>query len=123
MTETAVYIDSLRLHAYHGVLPQERVVGNDYVVSLSVAYPWAKAGESDTLADTLSYAELANVVEREMSTASQLLEHVAWRIAEAIHREWPEATAVTIDIKKVAPPMRWDTNGCGVTLTKHFLAM
>ena len=24
----------MRFHAYHGVLPQERIVGNDYVVTI-----------------------------------------------------------------------------------------
>lgn len=118
MTETYVYIDNLRLHAYHGVLGQERVVGNDYVVRVRVGYPWMAAGDSDSLADTLSYADLAALVRREMSEPSKLLEHVARRIAKAVRREFPKATSLSLDIKKTAPPMPFDTDGCGVTLTE-----
>lgn len=39
-----IYLKNVRFHAYHGVLPQETQVGNDYVVNLDVSYdspkPW-----------------------------------------------------------------------------------
>ena len=46
----------MRLHACHGVLKQERTVGNDYVVNVSVDYPFEPALESDDVSDTLNYS-------------------------------------------------------------------
>ena len=37
--KATIVIDGLRIRARHGVLPQERVVGNEFEVSLSLVYP------------------------------------------------------------------------------------
>lgn len=115
--QTYVHIDNLRIHAYHGVMLQERTVGNDYVVNLSVAYPWQEAMATDDVGDTLNYAELSDVVKKEMSVPSNLLEHVAGRIAKAIGNRFPKATSLRLRITKVAPPMHTDCDGAGVELS------
>ena len=33
MTSSYVYVKNLRIHAYHGVLPHENIVGQDFIVS------------------------------------------------------------------------------------------
>jgi dihydroneopterin aldolase len=48
-------------------MPQERKVGGWFVVSLRVHYSIAKAIESDEVVDTLNYAELCDVIRREMN--------------------------------------------------------
>lgn len=123
MIETAVYIKNMRLHAYHGVLEQERVVGNDYVVNVTVGYPWQPAAKSDDVCDTLNYALLAEIVKREMTVPSNLLEHVAMRIVKAVKEDFPLTISVSLDIRKLAPPMEYDTDGCGVTLNVRFDSM
>ena len=34
-----IILQNLRFHAFHGVMPQERFVGNDYVLNLRISYP------------------------------------------------------------------------------------
>lgn len=104
----------MRLHACHGVLEQERIVGNDYVVNLIVDYPLQQACESDDVADTLDYSVAAAIIREEMATPSKLLENVAHRIAYSIIRRFPATEAVEVDILKIAPPMQADTAGAGV---------
>ncbi len=116
MTQGKIYIQNLRLHAFHGVLPQERVVGNDYVINVTVDYPLDAAGESDDVADTLNYAELADVIKEEMAVQSNLLEHVVARIAKAVLKRFVAAETVEIDLRKIAPPMPVDADGAGVRL-------
>ncbi len=118
MTQTngQIYISNLRLRAFHGVLPQEREVGNDYVVSLTVDYPLEAACLSDDVADTMNYAEAAETIKHEMSIPGNLLEHVAHRICRAILERFPLATKVTVDLRKVTPPMSVDSDGAGVRL-------
>lgn len=109
-----VYIKDMRLHAFHGVNEQERVVGNDYVVNVCVDYPLEQACDSDDVNDTLNYATLVDIVKQEMKKPSNLLEHVAGRIASAVFAMHADAEAVTIDIRKVAAPMSADFDGAGV---------
>lgn len=111
-----VYIKDMRLHAFHGVNEQERVVGNDYVVNVCVDYPLEQACDSDDVNDTLNYATLVDIVKQEMKKPSNLLEHVAGRIASAVFAMHAKAEAVTIDIRKVAAPMSADFDGAGVRL-------
>ena len=59
-------------------------MGGEFLVDLRVGYPIADAMQSDEVADTLNYAELYQLVKREMEIPSKLLEHVAGRIVKAI---------------------------------------
>ena len=116
---TVVFIDEVRFHAFHGVMPQERAVGADFTVSLRVEYDFTKAAVSDDLADTISYADLFHVMKREMLIPSQLLEHVAARIVKAIASKWPQVQWLDIRLRKDNPPMGADCKGAGVEL--HFI--
>ena len=112
-----IYLENLRLHAYHGVGELEHNVGNDYVINVSVEYPIDTACHSDNVNDTLNYAILADIVKTEMSVPSKLLEHVAYRIWESLISRFPLTESATIDIKKVAPPFSADCDGAGVRIT------
>ena len=111
-----IFIRNLRLYAYHGVLPQERVVGGDYSVSLRVAVDMSKASLTDQMEDTVSYADIKDVVVEEMAQPSSLLEHVAGRIARRVCSEFPTVGEVEVEIVKLNPPMGADCDGAGVTL-------
>lgn len=116
MMESSVFVNDLRLYAYHGVLPQERRVGGDYSITLRVHYNISRAMETDCVADTLSYADLCDVVRREMAVPSQLLEHVAGRIARTVLDTYAGATAVDVTLVKLNPPMGVSCAGAGVEL-------
>ncbi|MBQ9667434.1 MAG: dihydroneopterin aldolase [Prevotella sp.] len=111
-----IYIAGLRLHARHGVMEQERRVGGEFEVTLSVDYDISRAMETDDVADTLSYADLCDYVRSEMAVPSNLLEHVAGRIARGILQRWPQVGAVNLSITKLNPPMGADCDGAGVEL-------
>ena len=108
MMQTSIRLEKMRFYAYHGVMEQERRVGNDFEVTIEVWYPFEAAMESDNLDDTMNYAELYAIVEREMNKPSQLLEHVAGRIINAIKKEIPAATAGELSISKLRPPFKCD---------------
>ena len=114
LTESYICLHEVRFYAFHGVMPQERSVGGEFLVSVKVGYPLEKAMSSDGVADTLNYAELYELVKKEMMQPSSLLEHVMGRIVEAIEKAFPEVTSVEVKIKKVNPPMGSDSNGAEV---------
>lgn len=113
-----ILLRDLRFHAFHGVLPQERLVGGNFVVDLRVGYPLAQAMTSDRVDNTLNYASLYALVEREMQQPSSLLEHVAGRIVQAIAKTFPEALSIDLTLTKQNPPMGADCKGAGVEM--HF---
>ena len=70
--ESYIELKEIRIHAYHGVCKQERRVGNDYIVRIKVKFDISKAAESDSVSDTINYADIYDVVKCEMSTPSNL---------------------------------------------------
>jgi dihydroneopterin aldolase len=114
LTESYICLHEVRFYAFHGVMPQERSVGGEFLVSVKVGYPLEKAMSSDDVADTLNYAALYELVKKEMMQPSSLLEHVMGRIVEAIEKAFPEVTSVEVKIKKVNPPMGSDCKGAEV---------
>ena len=114
-----ILLSDLRFHAFHGVLPQERLVGGNFVVDLRVGYPLAQAMTFDQVNDTLNYASLYALVEREMQQPSSLLEHVAGRIAQAIAKTFPQALSIDLTLTKQNPPMGADCKRAGVEM--HFV--
>ena len=114
LTESYICLHEVRFYAFHGVMPQERSVGGEFLVSVKVGYPLEKAMSSDDVADTLNYAALYELVKKEMMQPSSLLEHVMGRIVEAIEKAFPEVASVEVKIKKVNPPMGSDSNGAEV---------
>lgn len=114
LMSSKIYLRNVRFHAFHGVLPQERIVGNDYLVNLVLDYDFSSAMQTDELQGTLNYAEVYQKVREEMAVPSKLLEHVAGRIAHRLFSDFPEIQKLQLSITKVNPPMGADSDGAGV---------
>lgn len=111
-----VCLKNLRFHARHGVLPQERATGGEFVVNIRAKYPLEKAVESDDVADTLNYAEMFEIINKEMQTPSCLLEHVAGRIGKSIIEKMPMIETLDVTLEKINPPMGADAESASVEL-------
>lgn len=106
----------LRFHAYHGVLEQEQIVGNDYCLDVRMKYDISKAMLSDNIDDTLNYAKAYELIREEMMIPSQLLEHVAYRIGSRLIKQFPEIENIDIRLMKKNPPMGADGDGAMIEL-------
>lgn len=116
LTESYIHIDGIRLHARHGVLPQEQLTGNDYIINVRASYDISRAMQTDDVADTLNYAEVYNIIKEEMNIPSKLIEHVAGRIANRLMDSYADISSVMLRITKGNPPMGADCNGAGVEI-------
>lgn len=114
LMSSKIYLRNVRFHAFHGVLPQEGIVGNDYLVNLVLDYDFSSAMKTDDLHGTLNYAEVYQKVREEMVVPSKLLEHVAGRIAHRLFSDFPEIQKLQLSITKVNPPMGANSDGAGV---------
>ena len=115
-----IYLEDLKIYAYHGVLPQENLVGTYYLINLELHADIWNATTSDDLNDTISYAAINDIVHEEMEILSKLLEHVCGRILTRIHTEFPQITYVKIKLTKTAPPMKGEMKGASVEFEKSF---
>lgn len=106
----------LRFHAFHGVMAQEQLVGNDYLLDVRVRYDLSKAMLSDDVNDTLNYATVYEMIRQEMQIPSCLLEHVAYRIGNRLMTTFPQLESIDIHLTKKNPPMGADGDGAMIEL-------
>ena len=114
-----IKINNIRVHAWHGCLPEESIIGSDYRVDLVVTTDLSKPSETDRLKDTVDYVLLNNIVKEEMSIKSKLLEHVAKRILDRIFAEAPAVKTTEISVSKINPPIGGDVESVTVVLFKE----
>ena len=117
--KSKIILEDIKIYAYHGVLPEEAIIGNHYVVSLEVHSDLEKASQSDDLKDTINYAEINDIVHQEMGVRSQLLEHVIGRIIAKIENQFPQITFIKIKLTKTRPPMRGEMQGVSIEMQKQ----
>lgn len=102
-------------------MPQERVVGGWFRVSVEAETLDTRSMESDVLTDTVNYADIARTICEEMSIPSLLVEHVAGRIGRRLLSDYPTLEGVTVRVTKENPPipgLQCDGAGVEITLRK-----
>lgn len=100
-----VRLEKVRFHSFHGLLPQEAKVGNDFEADIVVTIPDLVDADDDSLDNSLCYAALFEVVKQEMGKPSGTLEHLTRRIGKAILERWPWVAGVEVSVCKLAPPI------------------
>lgn len=111
-----VLINDIRIHAFHGVMPQERIVGADFIINVKIDTDFTHAMKTDDLTGTISYADVYDVIKQEMMIPSALLEHVGARIVNQIFGRFEQAKSIWISIVKENPPMGADCKGAGIEI-------
>jgi len=89
---------------YHGVNADERANGQRFVVDVSIGIDLSAAAESDDLARTVDYGDLAEGVHDALaSEPKQLIESVAWRVVDLCLTYEPVQWARVTVHKPMAP--------------------
>lgn len=111
-----IFLKDIHCYAYHGVAPQENLIGNEYTVNLKLKVDITKASQTDEVEDTVNYAEVHNMVKTEMAIPSKLLEHVGGRIVQKLFDKFPSIEEVELRLSKRNPPMGADIDAAGIEL-------
>lgn len=117
--QITIKLKKMRFYAYHGLLPQERITGNNFVVEIIFTADVARSLESDNVDDTINYAAVYNLVKAEMAKPSRLLEHVAGRIFSKIKASFPEITSLRVALAKLNPPVGGEVDASEVIITDN----
>ena len=101
-----IILEGMRFYGFHGVNPEERVLGQEYLVDLTVELDLGRAGRTDRLEDTISYTRIYRAVKDVMEGDSRnLLEAAAQAIADRVLSEFP-VESVAVRVMKPHPPIR-----------------
>lgn len=116
MFTSEIFIKGLKIFAYHGAIEQEHTTGAYYIIDVQISTDFSQSIKSDSLSGTINYAEVHDIIKREMSIPSQLIEHVAGRIISSIFKHEDKAKAIRLSITKQNPPMGADCIGAGIEI-------
>ncbi len=101
-----ISITGISAIGFHGVFPEERKNGQNFVVDLKLIFDLAPAGESDDLTKTINYASVAEItVEEIIGEPVALIETLATRISERLLKDFPLLDSVIVTVHKPQAPV------------------
>lgn len=107
MSSDRIILTGMQFYGFHGVNPEERRLGQPFVVDLEAELDLSIAGSSDRLQDTVSYTDLYRVVKRVVEGEPRnLLEAAAAAIADDVLAQQSPVRAVRVRVQKPRPPIR-----------------
>jgi dihydroneopterin aldolase len=115
-----IELRGLRALGTHGLLPEERVRAQPFEIDLEIATDLVAAGRSDALRDTIDYGAVSQAVAAVVEGGhADLMEHLAQRVVDATFEvAGPAASAVTVTVRKLRPPVPVDLASAAVTITR-----
>ena len=113
-----IQIENMEFYSFHGHFKEERIVGNKFLVDLTIETDMKIPAESDNLKDAVNYQLLYEIVKQQMELKSHLLEHIAGRILDAIYAEMQGINKVTVKVSKLNPPMGGKIGSVSIILSR-----
>lgn len=114
-----IIIKGLKIYAFHGVNKEEKDQGQNFIVDAVLYVDLSKAGNTDKVSDTVSYAKVTKTIIKTVNEKSyDLLEKVATRIIQQIFDEFLSVKKVDVTVKKPEAPINADFDYMAVNICK-----
>jgi dihydroneopterin aldolase len=108
----------MEFYAFHGHFKEERIVGNKFIVDLTIETDMKLPAESDNLRDAVNYQRVYEIIKTQMGLKSHLLEHIASRIIDTIYSELGGIEKITVKVSKMNPPMGGKIGSVSIIMSK-----
>ncbi len=116
-----IIIEELQLYGYHGVLEEEKRLGQKFLVSLVLYGEFIKSENNDRIEDTISYSEVCHFIEGEFTKKSfDLIESVANYIGIQLLIKFPGLKKVDVEVKKPWAPIGLPFKNVSVFTSKEW---
>lgn len=100
-----IKIENMEFYAFHGHFREEQIVGNRFILDLTIETDMSVPAKSDNLKDAVNYQKAYQIVKTQMEKKSYLLENIAGRILDALYAEMSGIKKATVKVSKMNPPM------------------
>lgn len=111
-------LENMEFYAHHGHFREEKIIGGRFSVDLIIETELSKASQSDDLQDAVDYSRIYEAVRSQMAESSNLVEHLAARIVDAVYAVSDKITRVTATVSKLNPAIGGSMSKFSVVLTK-----
>lgn len=101
-----LYIKDFEVFAYHGVFPEEKTLGQKFLISVTLTLDMQEAALTGDLTKSVHYGELCHALEVEFKKESyDLIETAGEMLATYVLKHYPMVKHVSIVIKKPWAPI------------------
>ena len=115
-----IIIKNLNFFCYHGVNPEEKVDGQNFVFDIEASVDLSIPCATDNVDNTVSYAKMIKTVRRvAQSQKDDLIERVAQRIVDALFEEYDKIQAIKITVMKPEAPIKADFDYVAVQIERE----
>lgn len=119
MGHDTIRLTGLKLSGHHGVFDWEKQQAQPFEVDADLDLDLSTAGSTDALADTVSYAEIADLIDTIVSGESfNLIEALGETLARAILVKDHRIRAVTVTVHKPQAPLDQSFADVAVTIRR-----
>ena len=113
--KTVLFIDNLEVFANHGLFEEENKLGQKFIFDIECELNYKKAMFSDEMTDSISYADIAEVVVKTATTNTfNLLERLSGEILKNIFTKFSQIENIKLKINKPGAPIKYHFEKCGV---------
>ena len=113
-----IKVNGIRTFSFHGCLEEEKIIGGNYIVNVEVDCDFKTAAKHDDLSKTIDYVAIKEIVVKQMSIRSKLIESVAYNIVHEIKENFSMANNCRVEIKKINPPIDGDIDYVSVVVVE-----
>ncbi|MBK8881380.1 MAG: dihydroneopterin aldolase [Bacteroidales bacterium] len=113
-----IQIENMEFYSFHGHFKEEQIVGNKFILDLTIETDMKFPAESDNLRDAVDYQMVYQIVKLQMEKKSHLLENIAGRIIDAIYSEMRGIKKITVKVSKMNPPMGGKIGSVSVVMSR-----
>lgn len=97
---------NLAFFGYHGVMEEEKTLGQKFFLDIEIYTDLGKAGKSDQVEDTVHYGEVYEIIKNRVETwRFKLIESLAENIAEAVLDKFIKVQEINVVVKKPEAPV------------------
>lgn len=101
-----IILKQLQFYGYHGLFPEERKLGQRFMVDLELFLDLQQAGTTDAMEDSVHYGEVFNTVQSIVEgEPKNLIETVAETIAKSLLESFHLLSACRVQVIKPNPPI------------------
>jgi len=115
-----IILTGLAFYGYHGVLAEEAALGQRFHIDLELGLDLDEAARSDTLAATVSYADVHEAVKEAFEEKRfKLIEALGRHIMARLFAEFPRLDWVRIRVRKPEAPLPIVAGQAAVEMLRH----
>lgn len=116
-----IYINNLEFIGFHGVFPEEKRLGQKFLVSLELTVDTREAGKTGDLTKSVHYGLVAQDVEKIFLERSvDLIETCAENIAEMVLKKYELVKEVKVIVKKPWAPLQMHFENVAVEISRKW---